>query len=108
MVRGFQKGKPKTGGRQKGVINHDTRTFREIFEAAINKSIPEEAARLYSQANPELKTRILEKIMPYCYARMNTDIQMNVLANNVQINQSKVEELAKELIEVKTLSVEDL
>lgn len=109
----FKKGTPKppTSGRKKGVLNKDTRTFREIFEAAIGSTIPAEAARLYKLANTEGKIRIIEKVVPYCHARISTDTNINVLGdvnNNLTIDREKVEKLAKELIEIKALSVEDL
>lgn len=65
----FEKGKPKTGGRQKGTPNKDKRTVREIVETALGKAIPERIMELVAYMEPEREIELLLDLLPYTYPK---------------------------------------
>lgn len=65
----FTKGKPKTGGRQKGVPNKDKASVRSIVEGILGRSIPEELLAI-AKARPQEKKEILLALLPYTYPKL--------------------------------------
>jgi hypothetical protein len=87
----FKKGKPKTGGVQKGGT-HTKKAVREIVEAALGgKTIPEEMLTL-AGANPKLRLQVLEGLLPYSYPKLQA------IEHSGEIGNPASEEV-KELVE---------
>jgi len=74
----FKKGKPKTGGREKGVENKITQDGREIFRLIMEGQVPnvDEALNQVYKENKEAYLKCLAALMPYFMAK-KTDITTN-------------------------------
>lgn len=97
----FVKGKPKTGGRTKGTIN--IKTFRELVEEKLGKSIPERLLELCIEKPSEEKD-ILKAMLPYAHAKLqNIEMSGSVDTTGIGLDtESKIQELADKLAGVKT------
>lgn len=62
----FEKGKPKTGGRQKGVQNKVTRSVKEVFSEVFNKLQDDPKVKLeaFAKKNPALFYSLATKLIP--------------------------------------------
>lgn len=103
--------KPPTSGRKKGVPNKATASIKELVTQKLGKELPLAILDLAEGATREFRLECYKVIAPYVMPKLSVDNTINVLGdvnNTVNINQEKVEQLAKELIEVKSLSAEDL
>lgn len=96
----FEKGHKKIGGRTKGAINR--KTFREIFEEGLGKSIPERLLELCKQRPSEEKD-ILKIVLPYSYAKLqNIEMSGSVDTTGTGLEaEQKIQELADKLSGIK-------
>lgn len=62
----FLPGKPKTGGRQKGIPNKATNLVLDILRGQ-NMNLVNEAVSLYHEGDNEFKLKVLNLLFPYCY-----------------------------------------
>lgn len=67
----FKKGKPKTGGRKKGVVNKSTVAIRDILDRR-NINLIEEILDAAEQCDPFFKAKILSGLLPYVYPRLTS------------------------------------
>ena len=102
----FQKGHKKTGGRPKGAPNRDKRVVKEIVEAALGRSLPEEILSHYvnlKSTKPVMAAKIAEGLMPYCYPKLQS-IEVDGSLGGLSPEQEKeVAELTALLKETKKL-----
>ena len=74
----FKKGKPKTGGREKGVENKITQDGKEIFRLIMEGQVPnvDEALNQVYKEDKEAYLKCLAALMPYFMSK-KTDITTN-------------------------------
>lgn len=68
----WEKGKPKTGGRQKGVPNKSKTLVRDIVEKALGQTIPERLLDISQNLDPKEQASLLMDLMPFCYPKLQT------------------------------------
>ena len=67
----FEKGKPKTGGRQKGSVNKTTAELRQQMQAIVEATVKDLPAILEDMA-PEERVKALSVILPYVLPKLSS------------------------------------
>ena len=98
----FQKGKPKTGGRQKGSLNKNTRETRELI-SQLTKDNFEKFQDDLNQLEPKERLEILVKLLPYSIPKLqNIELTGDVVTGviDVPLRPEEQEQLSETLKQI--------
>lgn len=91
---------PGQGGRKPGAQNKDKRIVREILEAALGRSLPEEVLRTLDGLPPSKRCEILVSLMPYCYPKLQS---IQVQHEELNSKSELVDQMMKRLLDIKDM-----